>query len=147
MILQVMRECKNYFGRTSEQGEFKIENGIIDANLPYLVGQYILISGSVLNDGVYIINDNLITLDGARDEIFCGVIYGLAVPNDFLDIANKIEKFSQSSAGEMSNVVSASFGIQSTSFGTNSAGVRSGWKDVFRNDLHKFRRPLPDIMI
>lgn len=53
MLLEVMRECKNFFVRTEEPGEFVVHDGEIEVNGDYLPGQFVLITGSILNDGVY----------------------------------------------------------------------------------------------
>lgn len=142
-----MRECRNYFSISYERGQFEIINGIIGLSNNYLVGQYIYVAGSILNDGVYLLNDTLYTLDGSRDESFNGIVYGLSVPREFIELVNKIDKFTQSKEGQESNITSASFGIQSQSFGTDNNGVRAGWQTVFRNELHKYRRMTPDINI
>lgn len=56
MISQVMRACRNYFIQSIERGKFTIEDGKIGPiKNSLLVGQYIRIIGSVLNDGVYLI--------------------------------------------------------------------------------------------
>lgn len=140
-----MKECKNYFVNTIERGNFTIENGIINAKDKYLIGQYILIFGSILNDGVYLVNDDLITLENAIDETFTGIVCGLRVPRDFVDIVHKINEFDKSKKVKDSDVVSASFGIQSMSFATDKNGLPVKWQTLFADDLNKYRRMTPDI--
>lgn len=147
MILQVMQECRNYFVDSEERGFFQILNGRIDLELDYLRGQYLLIKDSILNDGLYQVNDDLITLEGSRDEKFLGIVYGLAPPRDFLSLVDEIKEFSQSSAGAISNVTSASFGIQSYSFATDANGNRAGWQSTFAKRLNQYRRYSPDIVV
>lgn len=50
-----MQECRNFFVHSSEDGTYTIEDGKINAKGDYIVGQYIRIMGSMLNDGVYLI--------------------------------------------------------------------------------------------
>lgn len=164
MLSEVMNSINNYFAtdRTTgdlygaESGTFTLDSGKIAVCGKYLVGQYIAITGSVLNNGVYRVEDftdGVITIkesdanDKLWGETFEGTIYSLRVPQDFLQLVDKITKFTESELGQASNVTSASFGIQSFSFGTNSAGVRAGWADTFRQELSKYRRMFPDITL
>lgn len=164
MLSEVMNDIRNHFaisrstGRIhgSESGDFTISDGKISVCNKYVVGQYIAIVGSVLNDGIYRVEafeDGIITIkeSDANDKIwgetFTGTIYSLRVPQDFIQLVDKIKAFTESTAGQSSNITSVSFGIQSQSFGTDSNGVRAGWQTVFRNELHKYRRMTPDIVI
>lgn len=52
MLLPVMREVRNFFEISSESGEYEIKNGSITVTGRYVVGQYVAITGSILNDGV-----------------------------------------------------------------------------------------------
>lgn len=221
MLTEAMTEIKNHFAISrvtgelfgAESGDFTLANGKIAVKNKYVVGQYIALQGSVLNDGVYHVegfDDSVISLvassesfpawvkptgaassynigdkvthnalhwvslqniniiepgwpgtigewweviPGAEiqnpffDEDWTGTVYSLRVPFDFLQLVKRIESFVESDAGQASNIVSASFGIQSQSFGTDANGVRAGWQTVFRNELHKYRRMQPDIII
>ena len=162
MLSRIMRSINNHFAIDRLTGKFYgIETGIfnlidktITVKYNYVLGQYIYLHGSILNDGVYqVINiqDGVITLDSKdqslHDEKWGGTIYSLRVPNDFLQLIGQIENFEMSSDGKASNITSATFGIQSTTFGTNDQGVKAGWQDVFRQELHKYRRHTPDIEV
>ena len=160
MITEICKSCRNYFATDFKTGAlFGAETGVfslVDKNITvqgeYKAGQYIAVSGSVLNNGVYRIervNDGVIALesDDLLDEEWSGTVYALRIPSDFLRLAKRIGDFANSDDGQAGNVVSASFGIQSVSYGTNSAGMRAGWQDVFRNDLSKYRRMFPDITL
>lgn len=164
MLTETIREVKNAFAidrvtgqlHGYESGKFTLADGKIQVKNKYVVGQYIAVTGSVLNDGVYKVEsfaDGVITIkesdanDKLWGETFTGTIYSLRVPQDFIQLVDKIKEFTDSKAGEASNIVSASFGVQNQSFGVNASGVRAGWVDVFRQDLHKFRRMTPDIII
>lgn len=81
------------------------------------------------------------------DEDWEGTIYSLRVPYPFLMLVERIAEFTKSREGQASNIVSASFGVQSQSFGRNVNGVRAGWQTVFKQELNKYRRMTPDIII
>lgn len=53
MLLSVMREVRNFFEISYETDDFEIYNGTIEVNHEYLAGQYIALTGSIMNDGVY----------------------------------------------------------------------------------------------
>lgn len=164
MLSEIMRDINNHFAIDSitdeffdyESGIFKLVDGKIAVRNKYVVGQYIAVTGSILNNGVYQVEefaDSIITIkqsetnDGIWGEEFDGTIYSLIVPYDFLKMVSEIQRFAHSQMGEASNVTSASFGIQSFSFGTDASGVRAGWQTVFRQRLNKYRRMTPDIVI
>lgn len=221
ILNETMTEVRNHFAinrstgslHGSESGLFTLADGKIAVKNEYVVGQYIALQGSVLNDGVYHVEgfeDGVISLIASAesfpawvrptgaldayntgdkvthnslhwvslqniniiepgwagttgdwwevipgseiqnpffDEEWMGTIYSLRVPFDFLQLVRRIEAFMESSSGQASNIVSASFGIQATSWGTDANGVRAGWQTVFRNELHKYRRHTPDIIL
>lgn len=160
MLDEIMRDINNHFARDRatdelfgyESNKYEIIDDTIAVWNKYVVGQFIAIVGSVLNDGVYEITDcynGIIVVSPlpVADEIFEGTIFSLRVPREFLELAKEIDAFSQSRDGQASNIISASFGIQSQSFGTDANGVRAGWQTVFRQKLHKYRRHTPDVVI
>lgn len=61
MLTETMRSIKNHFAKDKltgrlhgvEQGLFKLQVGTIEVKNTYLAGQYIAITGSILNNGVY----------------------------------------------------------------------------------------------
>jgi len=145
-MLSVMREVRNFFEYTAEIGEFEIVNSIITLTDDYLLGQYILITGSILNDGLYLLHDDLYTLDVVIDEKFTGIVYGLRVPRDFVDLSNEIIEFNKK-AGINSDLVSESFGTYSYRVATTSDGMRAGWIDVFADRLREFRHMFTTINV
>lgn len=211
MLIEIMRNINNFFSiDDGESGELEIKSGSIAVTRKYIVGGFVAISGSFLNDGIKRVEsfeDGVISFTirsedypawvrpdgtvglydlGARvthngerwvslvpnnswepgttgtagvwerihdspeehstvDETFTGTIYGLRVPPDFLRLADKITDFATSKEGVASNIVSASFGIQSFSFGTDANGNRAGWEIVFAKRLNQYRRYTPDI--
>ncbi|HZJ77211.1 MAG TPA: hypothetical protein VFD52_00215 [Clostridia bacterium] len=89
--------CSNFFERTAEFGTYSISENAIAVRGDYKAGQYVRIMDSLLNDGVYKIASveaGEITLNATlTDEEFSGHIVGLAIPKQFIEIAEKINKF------------------------------------------------------
>jgi len=147
-----MKEIRNFFIVSVERGDFSIEGSILSAESDYLIGQYIYIPGaiqrhngtvgSLLNEGIYLVQDSLITLAGAQDETWAGTICGLAVPQDFVELAAEIGAF-QAEA----NKSPAAGALQSESFAgysysrmTNASGLPVTWRDVYAGRLNKYRK-------
>lgn len=148
MILSVMREIKNFFEVSKETGTFTIQDEVLTGfKNTYPIGSYIAITGSIMSNNVYLVNDNLMTLTGAKNEVFNGVIYQLAPPKDFLELVKQIEEFNDSETGTPSNVASSSFGIENISFVTDKDGIVAGWQSVFGRQLHKYRKMFLNIDI
>ena len=138
----LMQECNNYFYKTYEHSTFAIQNNVINSTGKYLVGQYIKIEGSILNDGVYKIesmNNNKINITGLQDEVFEGCIYGLAVPKGFIDLSGKIKQFIDDPKAKITNVTSESFNNYSYSRGTKQNGANITWNDIFINDINSYK--------
>ena len=129
MLNEVLKYLRNYFpvSDKAERGEFVIENNTI--SLPFLSGQYYLVEGSVLNDGVH----KYPSTDLA-DEAFKGIITPLAVPSEVIELAEEVEAYC------------AKYGAtpyQSESFGGYSYTKSSGgseWTDVYKSRLNVWRK-------
>ena len=135
MLESMMRYCNNYFHQIVMSGTFKIEEGVI-APLSALEGQYFRIVGSVLNDGVYQYPACKCQL---QDEEFKGLVYLLAVPRDFLKLAERIEEW-QSKVGDPSMFTAESFGGYSYTRASDGNGGAATWESTFRNELKKWRK-------
>lgn len=104
-INEVCGYLHNDFVKKIIGGVFKIENGMID--LPDAIpGQYIKISGSVMNDGIHVY-----PCVDLIDEEFDGAVGLMSCPPDFLAICDEIDawgdKFGETS---VSPFMSESFG-------------------------------------
>lgn len=145
ILTAVCRSLPRFFERSSESGTFTIENEILTGNTgTYLVGSYIALTGSILNNGVYLVNDSMITLQGARNETFDGIIYQLAIPQDFLsmveEIQSNIEATAKQDAGQ--GITSFSFGGYSESRATTADGVVASWREVYKSRLTPYRNSM-----
>jgi hypothetical protein len=135
MLNEVCAEIRNYFVKDIHNGKFEIVDGKI-APLDFLQeGQYFRIIGSVFNDGVY-----QYPTSGLTDEIYCGAVWGMAVPPAVISLAEEIKSFNESDAGKPSAYTSESFGGYSYSKATDENGAPMGWKKVFASRLNKYRR-------
>jgi len=125
--------CNNFFERSSEYGRYTISENAIAVRGDYKAGQYVRIMDSLLNDGVYKISTveaGEITLDATlTDEEFCGYIVGLAIPNEFITLAAKVEAFTNR------GIASESIPNYSVSFNAKN-GV-----EAYRSDLQAYMKP------
>lgn len=141
MLTAVCRSCNNFFERAVEHGTFVISGGVLPLDSPPLVGQYIYVQGSVLNDGIYLVEDNLVTLDGAKDETFDGAIVYLAIPKEFIAIAEDAETFQEKVRVAGGGILeSESFGGYSYKMITDASGNVGTWQSAFASRLHPYRR-------
>lgn len=132
MLYEIMKHIRNFFVRGEKiQGEFHIEDGTI--SLPLLDGQYFLIEGSILNDGVYKYPASELT-----DETFVGVITPLAPPQDFIALCNEINEYNSKSPE--SAYASESFGGYSYTRATDNDGNVAGWQSAYKKRLDVYRK-------
>lgn len=149
MILRVMREVNNFFPVTRLEGDFVIENQSITLDpASFTAGQYVAISGSVRNNGVYKLPENSFTLNNmVADENFNGIIYGLAPPADFLELVEEITIFQESDLAKNNGIVSESFENYSWTAATDSNGNVVNWKSNFCKELNNFRRMFSEVKL
>lgn len=139
----LMAECRNYFvDRTTPyiDGTFAITNGVITPNDGLTEGDYIAVTGSRLNDGVYkpeVAGGNF-TLTDAENETFTGRVWILHPPRAFVNLVSEITTW-QSRQPE-TNVVSESFGKYSRTLATDANGNVRGWASAFASRLQPYRR-------
>jgi len=140
-IEALMKECNNYFYRWKERNTFTIDNNSITVTGTYLVGQYIRIVGSIMNDGVYQMEtyaDNKITILGLTNEVFEGIIYGLVVPKEFVVLSDKIIEYNTNNT--INNKASEGFNNYSVSYTTGENGSPLQWQGIFKKDLDIYRQ-------
>lgn len=135
MLTEVLRYLRNFFiikGK-EKSGLFTIENGNISLS-DVQDGQYILIEGSVFNDGVWKYGAG-----GLKDEAFRGRICPLAVPSEVVSIAEEISAFC-ATQGATGPYQSESFGGYSYTRLMNSEGNVASWKDVYKSRLSIWKK-------
>lgn len=144
MLTSLCKELNNWFDTHRYFGTFTIASGTL--NVPELQsGQYFRVVGSVFNDGVY-----QYPAEGLKDETFDGAVWAMAVPDDVIALAGKIDAWQEKYGGvdseNMSPYNSESFGgySYSKSGGGSSADGKAGtWQGAFASELGKYRKVHP----
>lgn len=133
-----MRAINRYFPRTYENISLTFAAAtktITGVGETYLVGQYILVQFSVLNDGVYTVaafdaeNEKITVNETLRDEETTVNIFALAPPRDFLDLVTDIEAFTSKD------------GVSTERIDDYSITYKNGgsWNEAFRKRLNTYR--------
>ena len=132
----VMRACRHFFPVSFTHGAWTVAGGRFTPADQVQPGDWIAVSGSMHNDGVFRLDDQG-ALPGARDESFTGSVWRLAPTQAFLDLCEEIAAYDQ--AHPASSVTSERFGQYSA---THAPG---GWEAVFAERLRPFRRMFPEV--
>ena len=144
MMFQVCEHVRNFFEVSQENGDFSVSGGKISLENQYKTGQYVLLTGSVLVDGIYkitAVNNGAYTLEGVdTDEEWTGIVYGLRIPLDFIKLCGEIYDF-QEKEGNSILVSETVLGFHSWSKGTGAnKSVPADWTDRFSNRLNPYRK-------
>ena len=152
MLTQVCNYVHNYFERDYFEGEYEITGGAI--TLSFLtVGQRFRIMGSTANDGIYtyhapgvIWNDDNSKAVTLVNETFKGVIVGMSVPRDVIELVGEINAWVTANADSLNSPYSSeSFGGYTYQKATGSTGANGGtnvfgWQDQFKARLNAYRK-------
>lgn len=138
---EVLRYLNNYFFRFKETGKFTIkDNKITGLKGNYLNSQYLLIEGSVFNDGVIEVVSSIngeITLEKPFNEEFEGIVYSLAIPQTIINLVEEINAWKRDN--KKTDIITESFeGYSYTR--ANSNGQIITWKDIFKEELRGYRK-------
>lgn len=135
MLYEILKHIRNFFPDEEHQksGVFVVEGGAIHPFPNLSKGQYVLIEGSALNDGIW--NDDLSKLE---DETFTGTITPLKIPKEFLNLVAEIESY-QANA-KPSEYVSESFGGYSYTKARTASGNVASWQSAFGTRLNAWRK-------
>ena|GEM_PF-2956940 len=151
MILQIMRFTHNFFIASQESGAFSLDNGRIILKNNYIIGQKIILSGSVLSDGIYEIaakDGDIYTIDdGGKTEEWSGIIYGLRMPRDFIRLCEDISAFNAGQGKVTPYTSEMVVGLHQWSRSTKANGAPVGWEEVFSERLKPFKKMFADISI
>lgn len=135
MLEKVLRHLKNWFVVNIHQGTYEVRNGSIA--LPFLQEeQYFRIIGSVYNDGLH-----QYPADDLKDEVFCGVVWAMAVPQEVVELAEEIKGWQEKNGQNLkSPYQSESFGGYSYTKASGKDGKGASWKTVFADELNDWRK-------
>lgn len=143
MLTEICHELNNWFDSLQPEymGEHTISGGQLDIADKIQQGQYYRIRGSVFNDGVYLHDGN----ENLLDETFNGTVNLMAVPKEFILLADEIKawqtKYGNIDSEAQSPFASESFGGYSYSKGQTASGNSAGtWQSVFGARLNKWRK-------
>lgn len=145
MITEICREIRNWFDfdHPKWSGEFTISDGtLIGFEGKLQEGQYFRIKNSIFNDGVH-----QFPAETLHDEIFKGEVWAMAIPEDFIALADEIEawvsKYQGVNSVNMSPYNSESFGgySYSKSGGGSADGGSGGGAGTWQNAYAKRLRP------
>ena len=134
-LTNLCAELRNYFETEKRFGTFTISDGSISPSNFLQSGQYYRIVGSVFNDGVHRHPAHDLT-----DETFNGAVWAMAVPPAVVELLQKIQEFEAATANSPTAYISESFGGYTYTKATDENGLPAGWKTVFKNELHKWRK-------
>lgn len=137
MLGEVLRTLNNWFEVPGKRlkGRFAVEGSALSLPDGWLLeGQYFLVSGSILNDGLHQWPAEL------KDEEFFGEVKALAVPQAVIDLAARIEEW-QTKYGKAAESPYQSQTAQGVSI-TTKQGVSGeyGWRDAFRAEMNRWRK-------
>ncbi len=137
-IEKLMKQSNNYFMHSQKYNTYEISNGNIQSDLN--VFGYILIVGSIQNDGVYkVINksDGIALDEDLLDETFKGYIVQLAPPKEFIELAKKLETY------DKENPVNA-YKSESMPNYSYTLSDNQKWEDMFSTEISKYKKlPVP----
>ena len=149
MLSELCSEVNNYFDRDQpkHKGTFTISDGALvgASGLGLQIGQYYRIIGSVFNDGVHKYTDK--PDEYLEDEVFTGFVCLMAVPKDFISLADEITAWNlKYKEASMSPLASESLSPTSYSYSLNTGaggGAGATWQNVFSSRLVKWRKIRP----
>lgn len=155
MIDEIMDGINNHFAYALEISNFEIVADGITGNFQndYIVGQYILIKSSVLNDSVYKVTQvesNKLTLEGTlipestNNNNYNIGIYALRPPKGFLTLVDTIASWETSNSSK-AGISSEKIDDYSVSFAGDGSAAGNTWENAFKSKLSKYRRVFTDL--
>lgn len=141
MLGAVLACINNRFAGEPVRGRWSVSTAgeIVPASgqdLPLASGQWCVIAGSALNDGLHQCGAG-----GLSPEDFDGTVTPLRIPRDLLDLVGEIEAWQDAHGAAAGPYASESFGGYSYSRATDPAtGMPMTWEAAFRSRLSRWRK-------
>ena len=161
IVIRYLR-CADDMLTGEESGEISINNGSVSMPGDYIAGEWISISGSRLNDGIYVITGAESEDDGGiyllgngtddesvlRDEPpFAGLVLRLRIDNAFLELIKEIMDFESSAGKTMPYTSETVIGLHSWTKGQKADGTPIGWAEIYKDRLAPYRRMFTEVKI
>ena len=141
-LTELCQELRNWFDRARYIGNITLDaNGGVYCNgvaIGLAEGQYFRVIGSVFADGVHVYPDTETTV-----ESFDGAVWAMAVPPDFLSLAQEIEDWNTNARPKMLGPYSSeNLSSSGYSYQRQSAEdmAKADYKTVFGARLNKWRK-------
>ena len=90
---EVMREVRNCFVTGKCEGVWRLEDGRLSPGELLMPGEWIALSGSCLNDGIWQLDGEGRLVGETRDERFTGEVWFLHPPAEFLALCEEIDRY------------------------------------------------------
>lgn len=144
MLEEVLRNMNNWFEVPGKRltGRFEVEGSALSLPDGWLLdGQYFLVSGSVMNDGLH----QWPAYD-LVDEGFEGEVQALAVPMAVQDLADRIEiwweKYGKAAESPYQSESFGGYTYTKASGNGSQNGSQGGytWQSAFRSELNRWRK-------
>jgi len=143
----------------TETGDFVINDGEIALESDFIVGEWVAVSGSRLNDGLYKIVDKndiayprLYRLGNGTDDaalvdepLFSGIVRGLSIDPALVALAGEIMEFNEKN--KPTGNTSEKFGSYSYSRAVGANGAAVGWQETFAVRLRPYKQMLAKIRV
>lgn len=160
MLIKLMKECNNYFFVFKIISAFKIDeedNIIINKAIEECKKVNSITINADFNNGTYLVNEvnvddiNNKTVIKLKDfeslvNVDEGTIYFSFVPISFRNLANEIKETILNNdvlKVEKNVIISESLGEYSYTKATNKNGELITWRDLYKDDLKKYRKLFP----
>lgn len=151
MLYQVLQRLNHYYPVSYSLATEIETDGVVGSFTTnnFVVGQYVLIKNTLLNDGVYKITaiaSNKLTLDAtltAENTDRHIRVFGLAIPTALVSLATEIETYVTANPNN-SNVASERLGDYGISY-QNGDNKASGWYGAFQDRLSQYQRFYSDL--
>lgn len=141
MLEQVLFYLNNFFVDRAISGSAVLYNGVVVSDATgFVVGQYIYLKDSLLNDGLYKISDvtgTTLTLDTSeylKPETATIRVYGLAIPKQVITLS---EEIATANASNPSGLVQERLGDYSVTYGYSDT---ASWISRYSTRLAPWRK-------